>query len=466
MSKNKNLAVLSPVDELPSSDLSEEIVEKQEHLTLERLKNLAPSFKFEQFKDRPKANLIDLMHWVKSIFVKTSAWDMRTEDQNRNPLKNHENLQCFIHNKIVIDGAFLQFCEENNVKVTCLMRDSVASWKTEHDSEHFMMQGIFQISTDEFDFLHCALFHKGNQNEDEVSFFIIASEDIFEQYVDLRNQFDKWLVKRDRDHLEIRVIGGEGYPYTRDASWEDLFLEKDLKDDIKNYVEGFLNSKHLYEKMNVSWKTGALLWGDPGNGKSSLIRTIISKYNFKPVTVQSGAQTNDDTITEAFEYASSQEPALLYIEDLDTLLGQTVSLSHFLNMMDGVASKKGLMVIATANDLGKLKESVVDRPSRFDRKFEFPLPNLEMTKIYLKKWFNSILSDTEILNISKQTVDLNFSFAYLKELYIGSVYTALADGKEIPTLKNVKVTLKRMMKDKENVKHGFESTKNGPEIGF
>lgn len=472
MSKNKNIgkglsvgSAQAQISDLKSQDLSEEIVEKQEHLTKERLEKLNPCLTFAWMKNRPDANLIDLMHWVKQSFSSNKITNNLADISN--PLVNRNNLQCFIHNKIVIDGAFLQFCEENNVKVECLLRDSVASWKTEHDSEHFMMQGIFKISTENFDFLHCALFHKGNQNEDEVSFFIVASEDIFEQYVELRNKFDKWLVKRDRDHLEIRVIGGgEGYPYTRDHSWDDLFLEQDLKTDIKNYVEGFLNSKHLYEKMNVSWKTGALLFGAPGNGKSSLIRTIIAQYNFKPVTVQSGTQTNDDTITEAFEYATSQEPALLYIEDLDTLLGQTVSLSHFLNMMDGVSSKKGLMVLATANDLSKLKESVVDRPSRFDRKFEFPLPDLEMTKIYLKKWFNSIISDTEINNIAKQTVELNFSFAYLKELYIGSVYTALADGKEIPTIKNVKVTLKRMVKDKENVKHGFELTMNSSGIGI
>jgi len=155
MSKNKNLAVLSPVAELPSSDLSEEIVEKQEHLTSQRLKNLVPVFPYDSFKNRPSANLIDLMHWVRNIFSNVSLVGFPIP----NPLKNKNNLECFIHNKIVIDGAFLQFCEENNVKVTCLLRDSVASWKTENDSEHFMMQGIYQISTDKFDFLHCALFY-------------------------------------------------------------------------------------------------------------------------------------------------------------------------------------------------------------------------------------------------------------------------------------------------------------------
>lgn len=473
MVKNKQLltetvsnseTVKNSLIELHSTDLSEEVVEKQEHLSTERLKNLTPLFAFDVFVERPTANLIDLMHWVKDTFSTGLLKNYRQVDSN--PLKNKENLQCYIHNKIVIDGAFLQFCEENDVKVECLMRDSIASWKTDHNSEHFMVQGIFRISTDKFDFLHCALFHKGNQNEDEVSFFIIASDDIFEQYIELRNKFDKWLVTRDRDHLEIHVCNAEGYPYTRDHSWDDVFLEEDLKKDIKNYIEGFLKSKHIYEKLKVPWKSGCIFFGSAGVGKTSLIRTIIANYNFKPVTVQSGTQTNDDTITEAFEYASHQEPALLYIEDFDTLLGQTISLSHFLNMLDGVSSKNGLMVICTANDLSKLKESVVDRPSRFDRKFEFPVPNFDMTVEYLTKWFGDILKPAEYKKIANETVDMNFSFAYLKELYIGSIYTALSDGRETPTIKDVNITKKRMIKDKENVKNNFELSNNGDRIGL
>lgn len=442
------------------NDLNEDTLEKQEHLNSERFKCLVPKYKFnacgksnDYSSLRPTANLIDLMHFAKDCY---------TDD-----LKNKRNLQVYIHNKIVIDGAFLQFCEENSIKVECLMKDSTASWKSENNSEHFMVQGVFRIYTEKFDFLHCALFHKGNQNEDEVSFFIVVSDDVFENYVSLRNTYDKWLLARDRDHLEIHVVGaGSGYEYTRDHSWDDLFLEEDLKTDIKNYVEGFLSSKHIYEKLNVPWKSGFLAFGEPGCGKSSLIRTIIAQYNFKPVTVQSGTQTNDDTITEAFEYASTQEPALLYIEDLDSLLDKTISLSHFLNQMDGVASRKGLMVIATANDLSKLKESVVDRPSRFDRKFEFPVPNHDMTIKYLGKWFGDILKPSDLKKIANETVPMNFSFAYLKELYIGSIYTALADGREIPTLKDVNITKKRMLKDKENVKQGFSLSSNAGEIGF
>jgi len=48
--------------------------------------------------------------------------------------------------------------------------------------------------------------------------------------------------------------------------------------------------------------------------------------------------------------------------------------SLFLNELDGFAQNAVLLTIATTNHPHKLDRSILDRPSRFDRKFHFPLP--------------------------------------------------------------------------------------------
>ena len=125
-----------------------------------------------------------------------------------------------------------------------------------------------------------------------------------------------------------------------------------------------------------------MLYGKPGNGKTSIIRTIMSAYNFKPVTIVAGA--NDEAVREAFTYAEDQSPALLYFEDLDSLLEKSVDISSFLNLMDGISAKNGLLVVATANDVKKLKTNITERPSRFDRKFEIP-PTKCRNGLYISK---------------------------------------------------------------------------------
>jgi hypothetical protein len=417
--------------------LSPKDLEGQENLSLLRLQEM--SVKLGTIAEpRPTANFIDLMNWVR--------------DQFQFSLKNTSGLNKFVHNRVIIDGQFLSFCEERNIKVECLYKDSIISWKTDNDFEKFFAQGVFRISTKNVEFLHAALFHKGNQNEDEISFFIICSESNYEGYRKLRNEFDEWSKERDRSDLHIHVVGGESIPYTKDSSWDDLFLPKEIKLELKSLVENFLSSKEFYLQNRIPWKRGVLLYGPPGNGKTSIIRTVMSCYNFKPITIVSDA--NVEAVREAFAYAEEQSPALLYFEDLDSLFERGVDVSSFLNLMDGISARNGLLVIATANDVRKLKANITDRPSRFDRKFEIDVPNAEMAHIYLRRWFGKFLASKKCKELAKRASQYDFSYAYLKELYISSMFEALGHNRKSPTVRDVQTAFNRLLKDKRLLNGG------------
>ncbi len=412
--------------------LSPSELEKQENLEKYHLDNLRPIYSKEKFSSRPMSSFIELMDWTYENFSPE--------------LTDRKNINKFVHNRIIIDGQFLSFCEINKIKVSCLYKDSIISWRTENGFEKFFVQGVFLIKKGNLEFIHCALFHKGNQHEDEISFFILVSENNYEEYLKLRNDFDDWVQQRDRSNLHIRVIDGEDIPYTRDNTWEDLFLPNNIKDEIKNLVENFLSSKDFYLEKKIPWKRGILLYGKPGNGKTSIIKTIMSMYNFKPVTIVPGA--NDEIVREAFSYAEEQSPSLLYFEDLDSLLEKGVDTSSFLNLMDGISAKNGLLVVATANEVKKLKSSITDRPSRFDRKFEIPLPNQEMAHIYLKRWFGSLITVKKCKELAKYAEKYEFSYAYLKELYISAMFEALSHNRQSPTEKDIDYALNKVVKDK------------------
>ena len=80
----------------------------------------------------------------------------------------------------------------------------------------------------------------------------------------------------------------------------------------------------------------------------------------------------------------------------------------------------------------KLKSNITDRPSRFDRKFEIPLPNAEMAYIYLKRWFGNLISVKKGRELAKYAAKHEFSYAYLKELYISAMFEALANNRKVP----------------------------------
>ena len=122
--------------------------------------------------------------------------------------------------------------------------------------------------------------------------------------------------------------------------------------------------------------------------------------------------------------------------------------------MDGISAKNGLLVIATANEVKKLKTNITDRPSRFDRKFEIPLPNQEMAYIYLKRWFGSLIPAKKCRELSKYAEKYEFSYAYLKELYISAMFEALAHNRKAPTEKDIQNALNRLVKDKNILNNG------------
>ena len=403
-------------------------LERQESLTaklIKRFENAPDELSTNEF--RPYSSFIELMNWV--------AYSHATGP----------HVTKFVHNQIIIDGQFCTFCDLNNVKITCLMKDSVVSWRTDLDFEKFFIQGTFQIKTPTFEFLHSALFHKGNQNEDEVSFFNIVPNKYIDQYIKFRNEFEDWAKLRDRSENSIHVVEGENISYEPNLKWDDLFLPPVLKAEIKQSVETILSSERFYRDSNIPWKRGIFLWGKPGLGKTTIIKTIVHNYNFKTVTVAPG--TGDSALKDAFSYAEEQNPALLYFEDLDSMF-QKIDISLFLNLMDGIAAKNGVFVIATANDITKFKENITDRPSRFDRKYEIPLPDKAMCLKYFKKWFGKILTSARLTELANHSVKYQFSYAYIQELYVSSVYSALAHDRKIPNAFDIKTSLAQIMSDK------------------
>ncbi len=191
---------------------------------------------------------------------------------------------------------------------------------------------------------------------------------------------------------------------------------------------------------------GILLFGEPGNGKSSCVKTLIATYNFKAVTIAPHA--GDEAVREAFAYAEEQSPALLYFEDLDSLL-EHINVSAFLNLLDGVATKNGLLVVATANKMSKLEDNIKRRPSRFDRKWEIPLPDKEMAVNYLKKWFGTMLTAKKIDELALDATKNKFSYAYLKDLYISSFFIALSNNRTKPSVSDVNDALKQVKNDRK-----------------
>lgn len=110
------------------------------------------------------------------------------------------------------------------------------------------------------------------------------------------------------------------------------------------------------------------------------------------------------------------------IEDLDALVDDE-NRSFFLNELDGFALNDGVLMIASTNHPERLDVAILERPSRFDRKYHFEAPEMADRVAYLQLWNQKLkpamqLSMDEIHAIAASSE--SFSYAYLKELLLSA----------------------------------------------
>ena len=101
-------------------------------------------------------------------------------------------------------------------------------------------------------------------------------------------------------------------------------------------------------------------------------------------------------VKRAFEVARKLSPTLMIIEDIDT--AGTVSrrftdhpiLGEYLQAMDGMEPNDGIVIVATTNHTENIDPAISDRPGRFDRIIEIPLPNLNQRKKVLLNYLRKL----------------------------------------------------------------------------
>ena len=222
------------------------------------------------------------------------------------------------------------------------------------------------------------------------------------------------------------VKNKELYEAIKSATYDNLILRAGLKEEIQNDFARFFQSRELYERYRIPWKRGVLFVGPPGNGKTHTIKALVNQLA-QPCLYVKGFkceyESDQENIRQVFARARSTTPCLLVLEDIDSMIDDK-SRSFFLNELDGFEANTGVVVIGTTNHPEKLDGAIIDRPSRFDRKYRFDLPGPGERGAYVAFWNEQLQAE---LRISDQTatevvrLTEGFSFAYLKEMFLSSM---------------------------------------------
>ena len=168
--------------------------------------------------------------------------------------------------------------------------------------------------------------------------------------------------------------------------------------------------------VGLNIKKGILLCGPPGTGKTSIGRWLAHNINGKFYLI--GAEIGT-SILEKFEYclrkASENAPAVVFIDDCDSIFTRDDVYRGFLTLLDGVDSKKrhNVCVILTCMNHKTIPISLL-RGGRIELVLQTKLPSLEsIIKIihYNLHIIQETINRYDIILASKFKTQLD-SFAY------------------------------------------------------
>ncbi|KAK1980506.1 mitochondrial chaperone bcs1 [Colletotrichum cereale] len=222
---------------------------------------------------------------------------------------------------------------------------------------------------------------------------------------------------------------------------DTVIMNETLKQSLLRDIQSFLDpeARSWYARRGLPHRRGYLLHGRPGTGKSSLSMAIAGCFGLD-IYVLSLAALNDGQLSTLFRELPRR--CVVLLEDIDAVGTTqsrvsdaggfdsrsedsqrpskpkgTVSLSGLLNVLDGVASQEGRVLIMTTNHIDHLDEALI-RSGRVDKKIEFQLADAEVVRKIFRTVFQQLKE--ELPDLEKR-VDNNEEVRQLADQFAAQV---------------------------------------------
>ena len=232
-------------------------------------------------------------------------------------------------------------------------------------------------------------------------------------------------------------------------AWND-----DIKQQLSKDVIEFLKVMPILREKGLPNSRGIILSGPPGTGKTMMAKSIAAQANVTTMLISAEMISSKSDVKKAFKIGRKLSPTLMIIEDIDT--AGTVSrkftdhpiLGEYLQAMDGMEPNDGMLILATTNHTENIDPAISDRPGRFDRIIDVPLPNNRQRR----KMIQNLLTKMPSEKISKNIISIvakkseGLSGAWVREIVQCAFIEAMYEGKDKLSGNNLQTGLEDVLK--------------------
>lgn len=229
------------------------------------------------------------------------------------------------------------------------------------------------------------------------------------------------------------------------VSFEDIGGLDHIIDELKESVIYPLTMPHLYASTSslLTAPSGVLLYGPPGCGKTMLAKALASESGACFINLHISTLTekwygdSNKLVNAVFSLARKLQPAIVFIDEIDAVLGTRRSGEHeasgmvkaeFMTHWDGLTSANSrgepqrIVVLGATNRIQDIDEAIL---RRMPKKFPVTLPPAAQRLRIL----SLILKDTKV---DRENFDLHFLVKNMAGMSGSDIKEACRDAAMVP----------------------------------
>lgn len=211
------------------------------------------------------------------------------------------------------------------------------------------------------------------------------------------------------------------------VSFDDIGGLEEIIEEVRESVIYPLTMPHLYSHAAplLSAPSGVLLYGPPGCGKTMLAKAVAHESGASFINLHISTLTekwygdSNKLVRAVFSLARKLEPSIIFIDEIDAVLGTRRSNEHeasgmvkaeFMTLWDGLTSSDSagipsrICVLGATNRIHEIDEAIL---RRMPKKFPVPLPGKDQRRRILQ------------LVLQGSKLDPSFNMDYLAHVTAG-----------------------------------------------
>lgn len=262
-----------------------------------------------------------------------------------------------------------------------------------------------------------------------------------------RTRKEDLVLDQYESQIAMEVVAPEDIP----VGFDDIGGLDDIIEELKESVIYPLTMPHLYSHSSplLAAPSGVLLYGPPGCGKTMLAKALAHESGACFINLHISTLTekwygdSNKLVRAVFSLARKLQPSIVFIDEIDAVLGQRRSGEHeasgmvkaeFMTLWDGLTSSNELglpariMILGATNRIQDIDEAIL---RRMPKKFPVSLPSNSQRRRILKL----ILKDTK-------TDPDHFDIEYLTRVMAGmsgsDIKEACRDAAMVPVREFIK----------------------------